>query len=178
MVKTLIGTVPIYVLNTKDDDLFSRASFPSAFRTDTIEKVVARKYKLTIYTPTGEELIDRNILDEFLNDRYKEGRCIVVIDELSQVTMPGRDGVGFVNLLSRGRSRYCSVIMGTQRPAHVSRLPFSESQAFYVFRLNDRKDRLRVGEFTHPHIGEVMPERFCFWYYRTDFEEPYMMTPI
>ena len=178
MLKSVYGRLPVYVLNTKDDEVFDKRHFPKAFHTDTIKDIDPRKRPLTIYTPVGEELIDRDLLDDFLQQRFNEGRCITIIDELSQVVSANREGIGFVNLLSRGRSRWCGVWMGSQRPANVSRLPFSESKGFYVFRLNDRKDRERVAEFTHPDIGEVMPGQYQFWFYRTTYDSPVMLGPV
>jgi energy-coupling factor transporter ATP-binding protein EcfA2 len=179
MIRAAYGRIPIYVLNTKDDPEFDKRHFPKARHVNTFKDVKPRKYALTIYTPTGEELVDRDILDYFLQKRFEEGRNITVIDELSQVVNSNKEGRGFVNLIARGRSKWVGVWMGSQRPANVTRLPFSESKAFYVFRLNDRKDRERVSEFTHPLLREVMPRKYQFYFYRTEWEnEPVLLGPL
>ncbi len=178
MIDVVNGRLPIYVLDTKDEKLFHNIPHSTRVTRYADIKGVRGSYPVIVYTPTARELANEELLDQFCEDRYNEGNCLTVIDETTQVIRRNQPGPGALSLLSRGRGRKAPSWWGMQRPSSVSRWPFSEGKAFYVFRLNDKQDRARVAEFTHPTLGGEKPGKHRFWFYRTDFEEPVMAGPI
>lgn len=179
LIQHLSGTRPIYILDSKRDKTIRRLK--NAERTTDYNNIRNMRSPIRIWTPPIEELEDGELIDRFLMDRYREGHNLTFIDEVSEIVGTKRDGgAGFRSLLTRGRSDESACWIGVQRPAGVTRYPFSESTCFYVFRLNDKEDRQRVAQFTHPALENPVSKRFQFWFYRgtDEQDEPHILGPI
>lgn len=121
---------------------------------------VSRLWKdrqIVVVRPKPHELADPKFLDMYLgelHDAYEGfGICI---DETYQVALGHRAGAGLTGVVTRGRDRRQSVIIGSQRPAWVPQFCFSEANAYCVLSLTMDVDRKKVfantgrGEFLHP----------------------------
>lgn len=99
-----------------------------------------------------------------LHDAFDNfGTCI---DEAYQVSNANNPGAGMIGLITRGRDRKQSVIIGSQRPARVPMFCFSEANAFCVMSLTMAADRKRVYENTGQSVflENSLPPRSWFYY--------------
>lgn len=104
---------------------------------DAVDHVVVR--------PPGHLLAYPMVLDDMLMEHYERGEGITAyIDEALQFHRNGRAGPGYVNLLTRGRSKGITTLTSTQRPAFLSLFALTEVDHIYVMRLQHHDDMQRV----------------------------------
>jgi hypothetical protein len=88
-----------------------------------------------------------------LNRVWEQGGWTVVIDELWYVEKILKLGPLVERLLTQGRSKNISVIVGMQRPAQISRFAISQCTHLFSFRVEGR-DLQTIKESTSPRIVE------------------------
>lgn len=116
--------------------------------------------------PSVAELADPKALDRYLMHIYEHFRpALVYIDEAYQFHVGSNAGPGLIGLLTRGRSRGISTLVGMQRPAWVTRSVFTEAVRFYVYRLIDDEDVKRMAQFIPGFDALPRVEQHHFWYY-------------
>jgi hypothetical protein len=127
--------------------------WPGYLRYDHLADVERSPSARVIYAPTYAELHDVGAVDEFFCWIYEHRNRTVYVDEVYAIC--NLDGAGRLGYpwhygacLTRGRERGISVFTATQRPASVPVACLSESEYFYVFRLNWDDDRKRVEQLT------------------------------
>lgn len=160
---------PILIFDTKDEEKFPL--LPDSVVAHSWDQVVAamndERYEYVIFRPPTEELSDPEVLDQYLYEAYEGFEHIVVdIDELLSFVRVGRAGPGLTAILTRGRSRGITTIMGSQRPAMIGRYALSEAQQFYIFNLSHGDDRKEVAKFVPGYKGLPAPRDFGFYHYR------------
>lgn len=154
-------------------DVDTRAQF-DALRLDELPEYV-------IVRPSPRELADPDALDGYLQAVYERFRpAFVYIDEAYQFHRGANAGPGFVGLLTRGRSHGITTLVGSQRPAWLSRFAFTEAVRWYVYALNDARDRSRIGEFI-PGFDELPALKLGdhhFYYHHIARPAPQLMAPV
>lgn len=90
---------------------------------------------------------------EMLERIWEQGGWTVVIDELWYVEKQLKLGAFVDRLLTQGRSKGISVIVGMQRPAQISRFAISQCTHLFSFRVEGR-DLQIIKESTTPRIVE------------------------
>lgn len=101
---------------------------------------------------------------------WTQGGWTVYVDELFYVTSMLGLAKFIERLLTQGRSKGISVIVGMQRPVHVTRFAISEATHVLTFFLEGR-DTKTMAEAASPTIAELGPtlRRHEFaWYYRPE----------
>lgn len=97
---------------------------------------------------------------------WKEGGWTVVIDELWYVEKRLHLGQMVERLLTQGRSKDISVVVGMQRPAQISRFAISQTTHLFTFRVEGR-DLATIKESTTPRIVEPIqtlpPKHFAYY---------------
>lgn len=88
---------------------------------------------------------------EMLERVWRQGGWTVVIDELWYVEKQLKLGPFVERLLTQGRSKNISVIVGMQRPAQISRFAISQCTHLFSFRVEGR-DLQTIKESTTPRI--------------------------
>ena len=88
----------------------------------------------------------------------------VCIDETYQVALGSKPGAGLTGLVTRGRARKQSVILGSQRPAWVPQFCFSEANAMVIMSLTLEADRKKVFQNTG-QIAVMYPVPPRVWLY-------------
>lgn len=88
---------------------------------------------------------------DMLNRAWEQGGWTIVIDELWYVEKILRLGPYVERLLTQGRSKKISVVVGMQRPAQVSRFAISQCTHLFTFRVEGR-DLQTIKEATTPRI--------------------------
>ncbi len=155
----------IVVADVKHDPTWSQYDGITVNTIDKLTRLPFPKYPLIIFRPEGELAHDFERLDKVFAWVYKRGNTLLMIDEVSAM-VPGAMGFGhgFADLLQRGRTRKCTVIMGTQRPAFVPRIVLTESQKFVLFFLTDIRDRKTVAAASHASLSQEIPDLHGFWF--------------
>lgn len=104
---------------------------------------------------------DKEAMENWLWKIWHQEFVGLYIDEA--YLLPNKDAIQ--NVLAQGRSKKIPVIAASQRPVTVPRSMFTEAQHVVVFRLNDRRDRKIVEEFTPEGMLEKrLPDYHSFWY--------------
>lgn len=122
--------------------------------------------------------IDPREFDFFCRAAYAWGKCVVVAEELADVTSPGKAPLGWGMVVRRGRDRALCVYGVTQRPAesdktvignatriHCCMLPRPGDRAYMARELDieqSRLDALRPLEWIEKEGGEVKTGRLKF----------------
>lgn len=180
---------PIYIMDTKGDSAI--AMFMDEQTALKNVEVITSPGQIAKFTkrkggpeyahilPPPDELAEPEILDGYLAAIYDAGRpCLVCIDEAYQVHNGHRAGPGLIGLLTRGRSKGISLICCTQRPAWLSRFVFTESQHFFVYRLQDLRDYKTLREMGVPYPQKKEIAKFCFFCYTAGEQDGKFYAPI
>jgi hypothetical protein len=158
---------PWFVIDYKHDPLIAEIPVARDFR------LTARLPKepgiYVIHPQPGED----DAVEKLLWGIWRKGRCGVYIDEGH--ILP--DGDALQAILTQGRSKSIPVIAISQRPKWVNRFLFSEADFVSLFHLNDKRDRLTVGEFMPAAATERLPERNS-WFYDVPHDRLFQMRPV
>lgn len=161
--------LPVIVIDTKIEPAF--LDLPGAIAYDGLDiQALYQHYDEhpdcppIILRPRAQEY-DPEILDGFVNDLYVTctGACIV-IDELYPLHRNGQAGPGLVALLTRGRSRELTTIMGAQRPRRISLFCLSEADYTMCYQLRLIEDRARIAEATGFREMDRPVQKYWFWW--------------
>lgn len=132
---------------------------------------------LYVVRPMPSEI---DAMETWLWKIWEKGRTGLYIDEA--YLLPNKEAIK--NILAQGRSLRIPVIAASQRPVDVPRSIFTEASHIAVFRLNDRRDKKTVGEFTPDGMLEKrLPDYHSFWYnvkdHSADDMQPYnVLSPV
>ncbi len=115
---------------------------------------------------------------EAIQQVYKEGEWVVVIDETRAVSDPRSPGLGLQpeldRLWLRGRSRKIPVIAATQAPRWVPSSFYDQCQFVWCSRIRDDRAHQRIqeiGSMTRAHIPHIANIRKRRWLYMDDEEQ-------
>jgi len=159
----IYGRQQIIIIDSKHDDAFNGLDARYCYTYKELGKV-KKSDKLVIYRPQDAEAVDMDLYDAIFQWVYTRRNTAIAIDEITQCVPHTGYGIGFTNLMTRGRIRKCTVLVGTQRPVYAPRLIFSEAQKFWVFNVVDKRDRQTVAGFTDERLSEKVPDTHGFWF--------------
>ncbi len=111
-------------------DAVSRARFRVAFRPDFARGLAAD-------------------FDFFCRAAFAAGRCMVIVEELNQVTTPSYAPPAWRNITSRGRHRGLVVCAASQRPAGCDKDAIGNATEIWAGRLPYERDRKAL----EPQLG-------------------------
>jgi ABC-type dipeptide/oligopeptide/nickel transport system ATPase component len=154
---------PIVIIDPKGD--FDRPSYMGRMPIITKPDDIRNNGRSYHYIPHPDYCESQHWNDVF-RSIYWNGESFVYIDELSVCTKSALSYPPYLRALyQQGRTRGIGILAATQRPSGVPLFAFSESQAFYVFRLMLSNDLKRVREW----IGEdctIHPSNPHSFYFR------------
>jgi len=165
---------PQYILDYKFEDIFAMSKRIVEIG---INDTLTRTPGVYIIRPRPDQ---EDEVEDFFKRLWHHENADLYIDEA--YLAPNKTWLR--NLLAQGRSKHISVISASQRPVDVPRSVFTEASYVSVFRLNDRKDYQRVGEFTpEGMIEKRLPDYHSFWYsplhHKADDPQPYViLSPV
>lgn len=132
-------------------------------------------YRLVVYDDHGQA---QDQVGRTLQQIYKEGDWIVVLDETRAISDPRSPGLGLQpeldRLWLRGRSRRISVVAATQAPRWVPTSFYDQCQFVWCSRIRDERAHQRImeiGSMTRAHIPHIARIRKRRWLYMDDEEE-------
>lgn len=180
---------PKIIFDTKIDDNFYKAAHAGE-RIVTVENFEEfLKWAKTPRKDLPEILLVRPDVNEVNNvhalDKYSQlaydafGKCFVYFDELYNWHEQSRAGAGLIGLLTRGRSKGKTLLMGSQRPSWVSRFCITEAEKFFIYKLNDLRDR-KVFDNIIENFSDLSPPpnyQFYFWESGSD-DAPLLFKPV
>ena len=122
----------------------------------------AREAKL-IYRPSAKEL--RSELDQecFFRWIYTRRNTVLYVDEVYSIAYRDELPPSYFACLTRGRERGIGILSATQRPTKIPNVILSESEHYFLFRLNLPNDRKKMQEVTGVHeeiIGNLQKTQF------------------
>lgn len=158
--------LPVLIYNSKDDETFSSFYSDILKQTSNIQEALALldEYCYVNYVPPSDELLDKDKQSNVLNMLYERQNLSIYFDEVGQIYQTA----GFLNILTRGRSRKITTLMATQRPVSISRFAFTESQKFYVFKIVDKRDREVIANFIPYFNKEKIQQKYTFDFYNAE----------
>lgn len=137
----------VIVLRTKPDDI-RFDGFRKSRRANAMDDLYETRILLT---PEHSHQMREGY--EMLQRVWEQGGWTVVIDELWYVEKLLKLGPMVERLLTQGRSKGISVVVGMQRPAQISRFAISQCTHLFTFRVEGR-DLQTIKESTTPRIVE------------------------
>lgn len=99
-----------------------------------------------VYSPRISEMNDEKIWDNFFQWVYLRKNTLLFIDEVYSVTSKWSIPLYYKAILTRGRERGITCLSATQRPKDIPQELMSESEQFYIFRLQMPQDRKRISD--------------------------------
>lgn len=97
-----------------------------------------------IYSPRAEELRDERFAEAFFKWIYSRRNTMAYVDEVYAVTERDEMPDHYHAILTRGRERGIGLLSSSQRPMRIPQAIMSESERWYIFRLNMPGDRKKV----------------------------------
>lgn len=137
---------PWVVIDPKGDELINKIEHVKYL---TVDVQIPSKPGIYIVNPRPHETSE---LDEFMWRIYEKENTGVYCDEGYMTT-----GLkSFRALLTQGRSKHIPMIVLAQRPVHMDRFLWSESDFFQVFNMSNAQDRDKTMEMVpYPFRGDL-----------------------
>ena len=140
-------TEPVIIMDMKIDESFEKMAKKE--KGQIINGLPGGKFSkpwsgnpFFIVRPTAIEASDIGLMDDWLFQVSESSRnTLFVIDEGYMLHNEGRAGKGIVSLLTRGRSRGNSAIIGSQRPRWLSKFCLTEAEHYFCMCLKNDDDR-------------------------------------
>lgn len=158
---------PWVILDYKRDDILDELP-TEEIRVDA--RRIPRHPGLYIVHPGPK---DDDHVEALLWKIWQRGHTGVYVDEGH--ILPDQGGLQAV--LTQGRSKFIPTIVLSQRPKWLNRFVFTESEFFTLFHLNDKRDRLTIGELLPEQAKEPRPPRHS-WYYDVENNALFRMKPV
>jgi DNA helicase HerA-like ATPase len=167
---------PAFIIDFKHEELFAKCL---RIREIGLHEKITRSPGLYVLRPRPDEAFRTDgtpDVEKWLEKLWQNGNAWLYIDE----GYLAPDRAWLRNVLAQGRSLGITVLTTSQRPVDVSRSVFTEATYVTVFRLNDKKDLQRVGEFTPQGMLENrLPDFHSYWYspahHRADDPQPFVI---
>lgn len=181
-----IEAAPAIIYDTKGEPKFLALKNSVLVTTpwEIDQAVEAGEHDYIVVQPPLEILDNPAALDEsYLLHHYHHFQGLpAFIDEGRTFQRNGRAGPGLIALLTRGRSKGITTILGAQRPRFIDGSCVTEMDKAMLYRLQDLKDRKRMDDLISDFSDLAQPRKFEFyaWDAARDDEDgaPVLMAPV
>lgn len=166
--------MPYIAIDYKNDELLASID---RIKEIGLHESIPSQAGLYVIRPMPSEIDET---EKWLWKVWSAGHTGLYVDEA--YLLPNKDAIK--NILAQGRSLRIPVIAASQRPVDVPRSVFTEASHIAVFRLNDRRDKKTVGEFTPDGmLDNRLADYHSFWYsvkdHKADDPQPYhILAPV
>lgn len=176
-----IEDAPVIIYDTKGEEKFPK--LPNSIIAHTIEEIeeaIARgQSDYIIYRPPLHLITEPEELDKVLLYHHLHWNGIpAYVDELYHFHRNTRSGPGLIGILTRGRSKRQTFIGASQKPKYFSQFALSESDKYYIFRLQDKRDRSRIADVIPDFETLPTPKKHAFWFYDAGEDKPLYYPPV
>ena len=156
-----INRMPYVIIDYKNEGLLN--AIPYARQLEL--KDLPREPGIYIVRATIVE--DDARVEAFMQRIHRLERCGLFFDEAYMI--PHKPPYRALNAIyTQGRSKNIPTISMSQRPSWISRFAYSEADHIVYMRLNDRRDRKTVSEFTPDHplwdLRQHPPQYHAKWF--------------
>jgi hypothetical protein len=144
-------------------------------RVTTLREVTKSKAEKIIYAPEANELRDEKYIDAFFAWVYFRKNTFLYVDEVYAVSYRNEIPPHYHSILTRGRERGNGLLSATQRPMLIPTVIMSESENWYVFRLNMEGDRKKIEQsigLDQDAISTLPKRKFYFVKADEDIQSP------
>ena len=128
-----------------------------------------RKYNKIVYRPNIYQN-SQEYYERFFEWCYKRTNTIVLVDEAMHVCDSYKIGFWYKSILTRGRELNVACWSCTQRPTNVSNFLLSESLHWFIFRLNNIDDRLKLVKSSGMADFKTSSTGHYFIYYNANYQ--------
>jgi hypothetical protein len=104
--------------------------------------------------------------DQVYRWAFDRRRTFIYTDEVNLVCRGNLPTDGMRACVTSGRERGIGMLHATQRPAGIPRILLTESEHYYVFRLEAKDDRKRLAEGEVPEVIIEQPAAPWWFYYK------------
>jgi hypothetical protein len=177
-----IEAAPMIIMDTKIEPKF--VQLPNSRVAESVQDVAelidSGEVDYIVWRPALEILDDPRSLDQLLLWCYHNAQGLpVYIDEAYMFHVNSQAGPGLTALMTRGRSKGITTLISSQRPSRISRFCITEIDRAYVFRLQDKKDRVRLDDLISDYSDMAVPGKHHFYFYDAgEMEIPVLMAPV
>ena len=149
----------VVILRTKPDDI----EFEGFREFRTAKAMEDWRNNHLLIRPKYEQ--QPSVCYDVLDKVWRMGRWTIVVDEFFYVQRLGL-AKSLERLLTQGRSKRISLVLGMQRPVQVTRFALSEITHLFAFRIEGR-DLRTLKDSTHPDIFEPTKtlQKYQFMHY-------------
>lgn len=143
--------------------------WPGYKRFERLRKLVAAnplQHPHVIYRPHVREFGDPFVHNAFFKWVFERRNCTVYVDELYLIMREGGIFPYFYHAcVAQGRERRIEVWSATQRPFRIPVVILSESEHFFIFRLQDHDSRKRMEEVSglDEEVIATLPKRQFYY---------------
>ena len=118
-----------------------------------------------VYVPPRAEMADiAEHFDRIVARAFDLGSHAVVIHELASLANGNRVAPALLQAITQGRTHAVPMVLVTQRPIDIPRVAITESRHFFLFRLEDPRDRAVLAGVMGPAVRAEIPLDHSFWY--------------
>lgn len=146
--------IPYIIIDFKHDELLNSIDKAQEITNWQLPK----KPGLYILHPLPSE---QEKLEAFLWQIWAHENIGVYIDEGYMID---KRSPALQALLTQGRSKNIPLTILTQRPSYCSRFIFSEATFFYIFHLNDKRDKDIIRGMAPMPADEKLAQYHAWWY--------------
>lgn len=178
-----IEAAPMLIYDTKIEPKF--AALPNSRIAESVDDVSelidAGETDYIVWRP-GIEILDKpRELDQLLLWHYHNAQGLpCYVDEAYMFHVNSQAGPGLTALMTRGRSKGITTLISSQRPSRISRFCITEIDKAFLFRLQDKKDRVRLDDLIEDFSALPVPKKHHFYFFDAadDMEKPVLMQPV
>lgn len=178
-----VEAAPLIIYDTKIEPKFS--ALPNSVIAETMDEaaelVERGEHDYVVIRPGVGFLDDPRALDQMLLYHYHQFQGLpAYIDEGYMFHVNSQAGPGLTALMTRGRSKGITTILSSQRPSRISRFCITEIDKAYIFRLQDKKDRVRIDDLISEFSDLPIPPKHHFYFQDigSDMETPVLCAPV
>lgn len=132
-----------------------------------------KEFRLVLRPRPTEE--DDLRMAAFLQTAYRRKNVTIYCDELAVIDDLYPETLKQLKVIQvTGRSKHVAVWNATQRPRNFPRVFMTESEVFFMFRLQSEEDRDYMAGFVGNEVEEKIPLH-DFWYFRGEESAPRLM---
>lgn len=155
LAKALVQWYPFVVVYDVKG-MMKASEWPGFELVKEFDKLIRTDSRKVIYQPIYAELPqkDWSICEKFFEWIYMRKNTCLMVDEVYGCTAKQEMPDYYKAILTRGRERGITLLSCTQRPAMIPSFILSESENYYVFRLQLPQDRKRIEEIKGFPVAE------------------------
>lgn len=117
-------------------------------------------------------------LDEMVDKILKRGNAIVSLEELGGIASATQVPDGIVRLATQGGGKSVGLWAQYQKPTGVPKVIKSQSEYFFLFRLNPVEDRKDMLNYIPDDSILKKIDKYFFWLYNDDMDIAVLVKPL